>query len=139
MEVAISNGSMRTKGGKWTLENAKEFSAMMAAKMGWSVYGDPNYVDKVMEYYRNSCYRDRRKRCFLVPMKSYTLTSSVGQRSLGDYHYGTDIDGGYGANIYAPAAGIVYEVSNDCPPSDGYLGIPVPIVEAISVVEIMSC
>ncbi|MFQ7012176.1 MAG: hypothetical protein ACLRTA_06525 [Clostridia bacterium] len=67
-----------------------------------------------------------KEKMLLVPMKSYTLTSSVGQRSLGDYHYGTDIDGGYGANIYAPAAGIVYEVSNDCPPSDGYLGNSCP-------------
>ncbi|MFQ7112203.1 MAG: lysozyme family protein [Anaerovoracaceae bacterium] len=114
------------KGGKWTLENAKEFSAMMAAKMGWSVYGDPNYVDKVMEYYETAAIGIEGKDAFLVPMKSYTLTSSVGQRSLGDYHYGTDIDGGYGANIYAPAAGIVYEVSNDCPPCDGYLGNSCP-------------
>jgi len=114
------------KGGKWTLENAKEFSAMMAAKMGWSVYGDPNYVNKVMGYYENADSKLEGKDAFLVPMKSYTLTSGVGPRSLGDYHYGTDIDGGYGSNIYAPASGTVYEVSNVCPPDNGYLGNTCP-------------
>lgn len=114
------------KGGRWTLENAKEFSAMMAAKMGWSVYGDPNYVDKVMGYYGNADGKLEGKDAFLVPMESYTLTSGVGARSLGDYHYGTDIDGGYGANIYAPAAGTVYEVSDNCPPNNGYLGNACP-------------
>ena len=67
---------------KWTLENAKEFSAMMAAKMGWSVYGDPNYVNKVMGYYENADSKLEGKDAFLVPMKSYTLTSGVGPRRL---------------------------------------------------------
>lgn len=37
--------------GKWSLENANEFSDIMKQKMGWDVYGDPNYVNKVMSIY----------------------------------------------------------------------------------------
>ena len=32
-------------------ENAAEFSDMMAAKMGWSAYGDKKYVEHVLRYY----------------------------------------------------------------------------------------
>lgn len=40
----------RERGG-YSKENAIAFSQMMAAKMGWQRYGDPNYVDHVMRYY----------------------------------------------------------------------------------------
>jgi surface antigen len=36
--------------GGYTLENAKEFSSMMASKLGWSLYGDVLYVEHVMRY-----------------------------------------------------------------------------------------
>ena len=36
--------------GGYTLENAKEFSSMMASKLGWSAYGDVLYVEHVMRY-----------------------------------------------------------------------------------------
>lgn len=36
--------------GGYTLENAKEFSSMMASKLGWSSYGDVLYVDHIMRY-----------------------------------------------------------------------------------------
>ncbi len=36
--------------GGYTLENAKEFSSMMASKLGWSSYGDILYVEHVMRY-----------------------------------------------------------------------------------------
>lgn len=32
---------------------AQSFSNMMAVKMGWSRYGDPNYVDHVMRYLKS--------------------------------------------------------------------------------------
>ena len=114
------------KGGKWTLENAKEFSVMMATKMGWSVYGDPGYVEKVIGYYSSKDEKISGKDAFLVPMKDYTLTSGFGARGLDGYHYGIDIDGGYGTNIYAPASGKVYAVSNSCPPTGGYIGNTCP-------------
>lgn len=36
--------------GGYTKENAREFSDMMAARLGWSRYGDPLYVDHVFQY-----------------------------------------------------------------------------------------
>lgn len=37
--------------GGYSEENAAEFSDMMAAKMGWSAYGDKKYVEHVLRYY----------------------------------------------------------------------------------------
>lgn len=42
----VQNG----KGGKYTLSLAQEFSSMMAGKMGWGRYGDPEYVPHVRRY-----------------------------------------------------------------------------------------
>lgn len=39
------------KDGKYTEANASEFSDMMASRMGWSAYGDKQYVQHVMQYY----------------------------------------------------------------------------------------
>lgn len=40
--------------GGYSKEVAADFSAMMAAKMGWSRYGDINYVDNVLRYFEGS-------------------------------------------------------------------------------------
>ena len=37
--------------GGYTLSNAAEFSDMMAQRMGWSSYGDKQYVPHVLQYY----------------------------------------------------------------------------------------
>lgn len=37
--------------GSYTVENATEFSLMMQNTLGWSSYGDPEYVDHVLRYY----------------------------------------------------------------------------------------
>lgn len=37
--------------GGYSLSNAEEFSAMMAEQMGWSRYGDTQYVPHVLRYY----------------------------------------------------------------------------------------
>ncbi|MCP1354669.1 XkdQ/YqbQ family protein [Aneurinibacillus migulanus] len=37
--------------GGYSKEVAKQYSAMMAKKKGWSRYGDVNYVDHVLQYY----------------------------------------------------------------------------------------
>lgn len=42
--------AMRNYGGYSEL-NAMEFSEMMAQRMGWPSYGDPQYVQHVMRYY----------------------------------------------------------------------------------------
>lgn len=109
------------RGGKWTLKYAEEFSAMMADRMGWNSYGDPEYVNKVMNIYEDNEFL-AGDGDFIAPEKKYAFTSDFGPRALGDFHYGVDIDGGYGANIYAPASGTVYAASNTCPPNNGYLG-----------------
>lgn len=40
--------------GGYSKENAVSFSNMMAAKMGWSRYGDVNYVDNVLRYFQEA-------------------------------------------------------------------------------------
>lgn len=37
--------------GGYSPENALEFSEKMKAELGWAVYGDPLYVDHVLQYY----------------------------------------------------------------------------------------
>ena len=37
--------------GSYSVENATEFSLMMQESLGWSSYGDPEYVDHVLRYY----------------------------------------------------------------------------------------
>lgn len=37
--------------GSYSIENATEFSLMMQNTLGWSSYGDPEYVDHVLRYY----------------------------------------------------------------------------------------
>lgn len=116
------------KGGKWSLESAEEFSEMMAAKMGWPVYGDPPYADKVMSYYQGIDFIIGTGD-MIPPMKKYALTSAYGNRPLGDFHFGIDLDGGYGAAIYAPIDATVYQASGTCPVNGGYLGNMCPYDE----------
>lgn len=40
--------------GGYSLANAQAFSQMEAAKLGWSRYGDPDYVPHVLRYYKTS-------------------------------------------------------------------------------------
>ncbi|MDO4523582.1 MAG: lysozyme family protein [Eubacteriales bacterium] len=37
--------------GTYSVENATEFSEMMMNQLGWSSYGDPEYVEHVLRYY----------------------------------------------------------------------------------------
>ena len=112
----------REKGGRWTLEAAQEFSDIMKGKTGWSVYGDPPYADKVMSYYDALDFISGDG-TLIPPLKGYTLTSGYGNRpSIGDFHYGVDLDGSYGASIYAPGDAKVYQASSSCPADGGYLG-----------------
>lgn len=120
------------RGGKWSLEASMEFSDIMAKKMGWNSYGDPPYANKVMNYYVKSSNDDFiiGEGDFIMPMKNAVITSEFGNRNLdydfSNFHYGLDIDGGYGSNIYAPIRAKVYAVSNRCDPNGGYLGNTCP-------------
>ena len=55
--------------GGYSQANAREFSNMMKAKLGWSIYGNPNYVSAVLKYYLD------------------TSTSGGGSSGWGSYHY----------------------------------------------------
>lgn len=119
-------------GGKWSLELAQEYSDKMAKELGWSVYGDPPYVTKVLNYYMsNNTDYIIGDGDFVLPMKGATITSGFGHRDLNydfaDYHYGIDFDGGYGSNIYAPINARVYAISDQCDPDGGYLGNMCPM------------
>lgn len=109
------------RGGKWSLENATEFSNMMAERMGWSGYGDPPYPTKVLNYYSNYTVTVLDGD-FIVPVKNAVMTSGFGGRELDGYHYGIDFDAGYGAIVYAPIDAKVYRVGTSCPGNGGYYG-----------------
>ena len=109
------------RGGKWSLESAQEFSRMMAQQMGWNVYGDPPYVNKVMRYYQQEDMVISGDGDFIPPLKEYQITSRFGAREF-DFHYGFDISSSYGAGIYAPSDASVFAASSSCPPDGGYLG-----------------
>ena len=95
------------KDGGYTKENALEYSQLQAAAMGWSGYGDPEYVDHVLRYYQiNSGGMGERSAIanglFGYPFPGHTWTTYAG-------HEGIDISfqGIEGQPIYASAAGTV--------------------------------
>ena len=49
MVVDIFHGLLLTFGG-YTKANAKVFSDMKKSELGWTTYGDPEYVPHVMRY-----------------------------------------------------------------------------------------
>ncbi len=60
LKLALQNYNYGNSYATWALENyggyspdnALEFSETMKQRLGWSTYGDPNYVDHVLRYYR---------------------------------------------------------------------------------------
>lgn len=114
------------RGGIWTLESAQEFSRYMAQQMGWSAYGDPPYANKVMNYYTQFDFIVGEGD-LIYPMKNAVITSRFGGRELDDFHFGLDMDAGYGSTIYSPADAKVYTSSNKCNPDGGYLGNSCPL------------
>ena len=98
--------------GGYSKENAQEFSDMQAAAMGWSGYGDPEYVDHVLRYYQvtQGGMGDRSAIAngfFAYPFPGHTWTTYDG-------HEGIDISfsGIEGQPVYAAAAGTVSYVQN---------------------------
>ncbi len=105
--------------GGYSKENAREFSEMQAAAHGWSGYGDINYVDNVLRYYKvsvggmgdASAIADGR---FAYPLPGHTWDTYPG-------HNGIDISFAncYGEPVYAVAAGTVRYVQDGWVPAYG--------------------
>lgn len=112
-----------SKYGGYSKENALEFSQQQAAAMGWSGYGDPEYVDHVLRYYQvtSGAMGDRSaiaNGLFAYPMPGHTWFTYAG-------HEGIDISysGIEGQPIYACAAGTVSYVQNNWSSSMGTSGM----------------
>lgn len=112
-----------SKYGGYSRENALEYSQQQAAAMGWSGYGDPEYVDHVLRYYQvtSGSMGDRSaiaNGLFAYPMPGHTWHTYAG-------HEGIDIayDGILGQPIYACAAGTVSYVQNSWSASMGTNGM----------------
>ena len=101
--------------GGYSKEVAVEFSNMMAAKMGWSRYGDVNYVDNVLRYLpgANNGTIAVNAQGFSMPIPNGKVTSNFGYRYhplTGEYkmHAGTDFScGRQNIPIHSAKAGTV--------------------------------
>lgn len=112
-----------SKYGGYSKENALEYSQQQAAAMGWSGYGDPEYVGHVLRYYQvtSGAMGDRSaiaNGLFAYPMPGHTWFTYAG-------HEGIDISysGIEGQPIYACAAGTVSYVQNNWSSSMGTSGM----------------
>lgn len=104
--------------GKYNPEMANQFSNMMAQKMGWSRYGDVNYVQHVMRYLeQDNSVPVKGGGSWKLPLKEIIVTSGFGGRvdpitgQLDSFHGGVDFA---------------------CTPSDGIMAVKNgEVVEAI--------
>ena len=110
--------------GGYSQANAVEFSQMEAEKLGWSGYGDVNYVSHVLRYYSPTSSSGRN---FIIPIKSgnYTISSPFGSRTdpitgKAENHKGIDLAAATGTPIFAAAAGTVIYAQYSKYPYDGY-------------------
>lgn len=106
-------------GGEYTPENAQLFSDNQKAALGWSIYGDPQYVEHVLRYY--SCGETNVEFItdgaqFAWPVPGHTnITSGFGSR-WGTTHKGIDISDGSiaGVPVVASRTGTVTRADNAC-------------------------
>lgn len=109
------------KGGTWTQELSNSFSAVQASGLGWSSYGDSDYVTKAMQHLTVEGNKVTLNVSFDIeggklanPAPSAVITSPFGyrihpityERKL---HGGTDFGAPFGTPIIASADGIVIE------------------------------
>ncbi|WP_161493067.1 lysozyme family protein [Oceanobacillus sp. FSL K6-2867] len=102
--------------GGYSKKVAIDFSNMMAKKMGWSRYGDVNYVDNVMRYLEedNSVPINARGD-WALPLNEIRITSKFGPRThpitgeLESFHGGLDFGCTPRDNIMAVKDGKVVE------------------------------
>lgn len=106
-----------TNYGGYTQANAQEFSNIMRAKLGWSSYGNPNYVSAVLKYYLDtsmsgggsegwgSPFPGRNWRSVVTSEYGYRIDPVTGAK--GTFHAGIDIGYPSGTLISAVKEGTV--------------------------------
>ncbi len=109
--------------------NAQEFSNMMKAKLGWSGYGNPNYVSAVLKYYLDTSMSGGGAAGWGSPFPGKdwksAVTSEFGYRTdpvtgaKGTFHAGIDIGLPSGTLISAVREGTV-EAANYYTTGYGY-------------------
>lgn len=107
--------------GKYTKENAESFARRQAAVLGWSSYGDTDYVDHVLRYYSVSTGSGVGEvspllRTLRYPMDGYSWTTYSG-------HEGIDLPCEIGTPVYASASGTVWYTKSNWTESDGTNGM----------------
>lgn len=102
--------------GGYSLENAKLFSNIWAAKYGWSQYGDPEYVPHVLRYYVVSGG--------FVP-DGITNEEAVGQLNMLMETWPSDMDERRGA-VIAKGASLIGKVTYDMYGEDTRAGVDNP-------------
>ncbi len=101
--------------GGYTEQNAVEFSQMQAEQLGWSSYGDTDYVAHVLRYYP---YYTTPDSLYIMPLPegSYTISDWYGWRTLNgeeQFHKGIDFAAASGTDVYAAASGWVIWCGSD--------------------------
>jgi hypothetical protein len=81
--------------GGYSKEVALSFSKMMAAKMGWTSYGDPNYVDNVLRYLSGGAVATEVNAFGFIKPVNAPMSSRFGFRmdpftGAPDFHGGND-------------------------------------------------
>lgn len=110
-----------SRDGKYTKENAVAYAERQAAAMGWSDYGDSEYVDHVFRYYTTSTGGGAGEPSELFPELRYPMD---GCRWITySNHEGIDLQCDVGTPVYASATGTVWYSYGSWTEADGKSGM----------------